>query len=179
MPLFNRRRFLVTSIQAAFGVLLSPSLNCWASNSNKHQLTFFHTHTEEYLEIPYTPGVSLASVQKKIKRFLRDFRTGDLHPIDPTILDILCKIQSATGSQGTIEVISGYRSPKTNNFLRHLSGGVAANSLHMKGQAVDIRITDLPTSQLRNTAVVLRTGGVGYYAESDFVHLDTGPFRTW
>jgi len=63
--------------------------------------------------------------------------------------------------------------------LRHLSGGVAANSLHMKGQAIDLRITDLPTLQLRNTAMALRTGGVGYYEESDFIHLDTGPFRTW
>jgi uncharacterized protein YcbK (DUF882 family) len=179
MPLLNRRRFLVASTQAVFGLLLSPSLTCWASTSKKHLLTFFHTHTEEYLEIPYTPGTCLASVQQKIKIFLRDFRTGDLHSIDPTILDILCKIQSATGSQGTIEVISGYRSPKTNNFLSHLSSGVAANSLHMKGRAVDIRITDLPTVQLRNTAVALRTGGVGYYSESDFVHLDTGPYRTW
>ncbi|MCU0599249.1 MAG: DUF882 domain-containing protein [Desulfobacterales bacterium] len=145
----------------------------------KHLLSFFHTHTEECLEIAHTPGLCSTSVQKKIKMFLRDFRTGEAHCIDPALLDIICRIQSATGSQGTIEVISGYRSPRTNTFLRRFSSGVASKSLHMKGQAVDIRITDLPTLQLRKTAADLRTGGVGYYAESDFVHLDTGPFRTW
>lgn len=178
-PNMNRRRFLVASAQAAVGLLICPPLNCWANNSQKHLLSFFHTHTEEYLKIPHTPGVCSTSIQKKIKMFLRDFRNGAVHSIDPAILDILFKIQSVTGSQGTIEVISGYRSPQTNKFLSHLSRGVANKSLHMKGQAVDIRITDLSTLQLRNTAVAMRTGGVGYYAESDFVHLDTGPFRTW
>jgi uncharacterized protein YcbK (DUF882 family) len=131
------------------------------------------------LEIPHTPGACSTSAQKKIKMFLRDFRTGDVHSIDPKILDILTKIQSVTGSQGTIEVISGYRSPQTNKLLSRSSRGVAGKSLHMKGRAVDIRITDLSTPQLRDTAVAMRTGGVGYYAASDFVHLDTGPFRTW
>ena len=176
----SRRRFLVASAQAAAGLLVCPPLNCWArAPRKKYPLTFFHTHTEECLKIAHTPGRCSRSVQKKIKMFLRDFRTGDVHPIDPELLDMLCKIQRAAGSRGTIEIISGYRSPHTNNLLRHTSSGVAKKSLHMKGQAVDVRITDLPTLKLRNTAVALRTGGVGYYAKSDFVHLDTGEFRTW
>lgn len=111
--------------------------------------------------------------------FLRDFRTGEVRPIDPGLLDIISQIQSKTNSRGTVEIISGYRSPQTNNLLRNRSSGVATHSLHLEGRAVDIRITDLPTRQLRDTAIALRTGGVGYYASSDFVHLDTGRFRTW
>ena len=179
MPNISRRRFLVASAQAAAGLLICPPLNCWAREPRKYPLNFFHTHTEECLKILHTPGCCSSTVQKKIKIFLRDFRTGDVHPIDPTLLDLLCKIQRVTGSRGTIEIISGYRSPQTNYILSHETSGVAKHSLHMKGQAVDIRITDLPTLQLRNTAEALRIGGVGYYASSDFVHLDTGPFRTW
>jgi len=179
MPNISRRRFLVTAAQAATGLLICPPLTCWAREPNEYALTFFHTHTEECLKVLHTPGQCSNSVQKKIKMFLRDFRTGDVHPIDPKLLDILCRIQADTGSRGTIEIISGYRSPHTNKLLGHTSSGVAAKSLHMKGQAVDIRITDLPTPELRKTATALRSGGVGYYAKSDFVHLDTGRFRTW
>jgi uncharacterized protein YcbK (DUF882 family) len=178
-PNISRRRLLVTAVQAAVGLLICPPLNCWAMGSRKYPLSFFHTHTEECLKLTHTPGCCSSAVQKKIQMFLRDFRTGEVHPIDSTLLDILCKIQAATRSQGTIEIISGYRSPQTNSILSHTTNGVAEKSLHMKGQAVDIRITDLPTLQLRNTAVALHTGGVGYYAKSDFVHLDTGSFRTW
>ena len=179
MPYISRRRFLVAAAQAAGGLLILPPLNCWAAKPRKYPLTFFHTHTEECLKILHKPGSCSRSVQRKIEIFLRDFRTGDVHPIDPKLLDMLCKIQKATGSRGTIEIISGYRSPQTNSMLSHETSGVAMHSLHMKGQAVDIRITDLPTLHLRNTAAAMRAGGVGYYAQSDFVHIDTGQFRTW
>ena len=178
-PNISRRRFLVTSAQAVTGLLICPPLTCWAREPKEFPLSFFHTHTEECLEILHTPGHCSNAVQKKIKTFLRDSRTGDVHPIDPKLLDIICKIQTDTGSRGTIEIISGYRSPQTNNLLGHKSSSVAKKSLHMKGRAVDIRITDLPTRQLHKTATALRTGGVSYYAKSDFVHLDTGRFRTW
>jgi uncharacterized protein YcbK (DUF882 family) len=178
-PIISRRRFLVTTAQTVTGFFLCPPLTCWARKPKEFPLTFFHTHTEECLRIMHTPGHCSNSVQKKIKTFLRDFRTGDVHPIDPKLLDIICRIQAETASRGTIEIISGYRSPQTNNFLCHKSSDVAQKSLHMKGQAVDIRITDLRTRQLHKTATALRAGGVGYYAKSDFVHLDTGRFRTW
>jgi uncharacterized protein YcbK (DUF882 family) len=176
---FSRRHFLVTAAQAVTSLLICQPLTCWARKPKEFPLSFFHTHTEECLEILHTPGQCSYAVQQKITSFLRDFRTGDVHPIDPKLLDILCAIQSVTGSSGTIEIISGYRSPQTNNFLGHKSSSVAKKSLHMKGRAVDIRITDLLTRQLHKTATSLRTGGVGYYAKSDFVHLDTGQFRTW
>lgn len=185
MHTITRRRFLAASAQAAAGLLVFSPLNCWGrTHKRKHTqkkfpLTFFHTHTEESLTIVHTPGRCSRSVQKKIKAFLRDFRTGDTHYIDPALLDVLCRVQLAARSRGTIEIISGYRSPQTNRELRLASAGVAKKSLHMKGRAVDIRITDLPTATIRDTAAALRTGGVGYYAASDFVHLDTGDFRTW
>jgi len=178
-PNISRRRFLVTTAQAVTGLLICSPLTCWARKPKEFLLTFFHTHTDECLEILHIPGQCSNAVQQKITSFLRDFRTGEVHPIDSKLLDILCEIQSNTGSRGTIEIISGYRSPQTNNFLGHKSSSVAKKSLHMKGRAVDIRITDLPTRQLQKTAATLRTGGVGYYAKSDFVHLDTGQFRTW
>lgn len=180
MTHISRRRFLVTTAQTAAGAVICSPILCWGRTSRtRFPLTFFHTHTEECLRIVHTPGCCSRSVQKKIKRFLRDFRTGDTHPIDPVLLDMICRIQHASGSRGTIQVISGYRSPKTNSALRKASSGVAKKSLHMKGRAIDIRITDLPTEKLRDAGEALRAGGVGYYADSDFVHLDTGAFRTW
>lgn len=175
----TRRRFLAASAQVAAGILICPPLTCWARAPRKFQLSFFHTHTEECLKIAHSPGRCPRSVQKKIRNFLRDFRTGETHPIDPALLDMLCRIQLAAGSRGVIEIVSGYRSPKTNQLLRQTSGGVAKKSLHMKGRAIDIRIKDISTARLRDAATRLRTGGVGYYPKSDFVHLDTGAFRTW
>jgi len=179
MPTISRRRFCIAAAHAVTGLLISPSFICCAPRPKEFQLSFFHTHTEECLEILHTPGQCSNAIQKEINTFLRDFRTGEVRPIDPCLLDILCEIQSTTGSRGTIEIISGYRSPQTNTQLSRTSRGVATHSLHMDGQALDIRIRDLPTHTLRTAATALRRGGVGYYASSDFVHLDTGRFRTW
>jgi len=179
MPNISRRSFCIAAAHALTGLLVSPSFVYCAPQPKEFPLSFFHTHTEECLEILHTPGQCSNTIQKKINSFLRDFRTGEVRPIDPSLLDILCTIQSRTGSRGTIEIISGYRSPQTNAQLSRTSRGVATHSLHMNGQALDIRIRDLPTRKLRTAAIALRTGGVGYYASSDFVHLDTGRFRTW
>ncbi len=179
MPTISRRRFCIAAAHALTGLLVSPSFICCAPRSKEFHLRFFHTHTEECLEILHTPGQCSSAIQQEINNFLRDFRTEEVHLIDPKLLDILCEIQSTTGSRGTIEIISGYRSAQTNASLRRKSRNVATHSLHMDGQALDIRIRDLPTRKLRNTATALRRGGVGYYAVSDFVHLDTGHFRTW
>lgn len=179
MTKMNRRQFLYASALTTIGWFGIPLSNSWGMVSKKHHLCFFHTHTEESLIIPYSPGKLRPSAQKALNMFLRDFRTGDIHPIDPGLLNILYSIQLVAGSQGTIEVISGYRSKQTNRSLRRKSRGVAKKSFHMKGQAIDIRITDLATKKVRNIAGDLGLGGVGYYAKSDFIHLDTGPFRTW
>ena len=179
MPDLSRRRFTIAAAQAITGLLISPSFIYCANNPKKFPLSFFNTHTEESLEIMHTPGQCSEAVQLKLAHFLRDFRTEEVHPIDPGLLDILCEIQSGCNSSGTIEIISGYRSPQTNAMLSKGSNSVASKSLHMTGQAVDVRIRDLSTRNLCTAATQLQMGGVGYYAKSDFVHLDTGRFRTW
>jgi uncharacterized protein YcbK (DUF882 family) len=177
----NRRRFLMTSAQLALGLLLSTApIDCFAKRIDTYPLTFYHTHTGENLCINYSPKMGCTTVtQHKVNEFLRDFRTEQVHPIDPQLLEILCRIRLLSGSNGIFEIISGYRSPETNFTLHQRSSGVAQNSLHMQGKAIDIRLSDVPTRKIRHIAAQLRRGGVGYYAQSDFVHLDTGDFRTW
>jgi uncharacterized protein YcbK (DUF882 family) len=116
---------------------------------------------------------------EEINYYLRDFRTGDIHPIDPKLLDTLCAIRNKFGGKGRFEVISGYRSPRTNQSLRGKSSGVAKRSLHMKGKAIDVRLTGVQTNKIRQNAINMQCGGVGFYAKSDFVHLDTGRVRFW
>ena len=177
----NRRRFMMTSARIALGLLLSTApITCFAKSIDYHPLSFYHTHTGEKLEIDYSPKMGCSpSTHLKLNEFLRDFRTDQIHPIDTDLLGILCQVKMISRSSGVFEIISGYRSPETNQMLRLKSSGVAQNSLHMKGQAVDIRMSDVPIWKIRQIATLLRTGGVGYYVKSDFVHLDTGEFRTW
>lgn len=144
------------------------------------ELRFYHTHTGEKLDVVYAQnGNYVAEALGEINHLLRDFRSGVVHPIDPRLLDILSAVQERTGGAGRFEVISGYRSPGTNDMLRHQSSGVAKNSLHLQGQAIDVRLTGTDTRNLRRAAIAMGQGGVGYYPASDFVHLDTGRFRTW
>lgn len=165
-------------LQVAAGIMLASPFESFASIA-KEPLNFYHTHTGENLRINYSREGFKPVTLKKFNNFLRDFRTGDIHPIDPALLDILYSIQRETGCRGVIEIISAYRSPETNKRLRSNSVHVAAKSLHMKGQALDVRLRDLATSELRDVAISLGKGGVGYYAQSDFVHIDTGKFRIW
>ncbi|OEU75121.1 MAG: hypothetical protein BA874_02255 [Desulfuromonadales bacterium C00003068] len=161
------------------GMCFTSPLAVFASREPMQALTFFHTHTGEQLQINHVPGILSVANQAKINTFLRDFRTGAIHPIDSGLLDIISAVKTRTHNDGIIEVISGYRSAETNQLLQGNSTGVAKKSLHMKGQAIDIRIRNLSTCNLRDVAANLRSGGVGYYAKSDFVHLDTGRSRTW
>jgi uncharacterized protein YcbK (DUF882 family) len=141
---------------------------------------FAHLHTGERLSVEYfSAGSYLPDALDAVNRLLRDFRTGDVHAIDPGLLDILFAVRRETGTTRYFEVISGYRSPATNAALRRKSEGVASGSLHMQGRAIDVRLGDVPLSTLRRTALRLGGGGVGYYPESNFVHLDTGRVRAW
>lgn len=151
-----------------------------ARPSSIRELSFYHTHTSEKLRVVYAEnGRYVPQALNEINYLLRDFRSGDVHAIDPRLLDILHGVQERTGSSGRFEVISGFRSPHTNEMLRHQSSGVAQNSMHLKGQAIDVRLTGAETRNLRRAAVSMGQGGVGYYPGSDFVHLDTGRVRTW
>jgi uncharacterized protein YcbK (DUF882 family) len=144
------------------------------------RIGLLNLHTGERLEIDYfRDGAYLPESITAINVLLRDFRTGDRHAIDPGLMDYLVQVARATGKDPVFSVISGYRSPLTNARLHELSSGVAAHSLHMEGRAIDVRLSEVNCAELAAHALELRRGGVGYYRSSDFVHLDTGAFRTW
>jgi uncharacterized protein YcbK (DUF882 family) len=175
----SRREFF-TRLAAAAVPALAFSGPAFAAVAGARELRFLHTHTGERLVVQYrgTDGY-LADALATVNHFLRDFRTGDVHPIDPGLLDLLGGLTTLTGTARPFEVISGYRSPVTNAQLRSRSEGVAARSLHMVGQAIDIRLADVPLPKLRSAALAVHGGGVGYYPASNFVHVDTGRVRTW
>ncbi|MCP3869725.1 MAG: DUF882 domain-containing protein [Gammaproteobacteria bacterium] len=173
-----RRQFLQVAAMAPMGLAL-PWFTAHAGQRER-DLNFYHTHTGEKLSIVYHDGQEyLPDSLSNINEYLRDFRTGELHSIDPGLLDQLYALRQLTESRGVFEVISGYRSPKTNAKLRSRSKGVAKRSFHMQGRAIDTRLTDVSISNLRKAALTVKSGGVGYYRKSNFLHLDTGRFRTW
>jgi uncharacterized protein YcbK (DUF882 family) len=143
-------------------------------------LAFKHTHTGESLAVVYCErGCYLPAELAKIDAFLRDFRTGEVKPIEPALLDLLHDLTVVLGARKPYQVVSAFRSPATNEMLRRSSGGVAKQSLHMAGKAIDVRLTEVPTAELRDAALAVAAGGVGHYDHLDFVHLDTGRVRRW
>jgi len=174
---FSRRRFL-----RGFSALALAPLAAMPEvpPPDRRSLSFVHTHTGEALTTTYFQnGNYLAPSLERINHLLRDFRTDEVHSIDPAVLDILFDLQAKAKHEGPFEVISGYRSPQTNAALRRQSSAVAEHSLHMEGRAIDVRIKGVDCANLAAHALDLKRGGVGYYRASDFVHLDTGAFRTW
>jgi len=150
------------------------------SKVDERQLSFYHTHTSESLTVTYfREGQYVPSALAELNHFLRDFRTGDAANMDPAVFDILFDIQIESASTGTYQIISAYRSSASNEMLRDKSNGVARNSQHLLGKAIDVRLTDIDTAKLRDVALSLQRGGVGYYKKSDFVHVDTGRVRRW
>jgi len=141
------------------------------------------THSGERLDIVYRRGDSYSQqALAKLDNFLRDHRTGDVHHFDPRLFDLLHDLTASVhDANGEIDVICGYRTPWSNEFLRHRSAhtGVAKHSLHMQAEAIDIRLPGVPTAAVRDAALKLNRGGVGYYRASDFVHVDVGRVRRW
>lgn len=143
-------------------------------------LAFYNTHTHEKLNVCYyQPGGYDPGGLARIDYILRDHRTNTIKPIDTDLLDLLFAVKCRVRPQGPFHVISGYRSPATNEMLRRITSGVVKQSFHLKGQAIDIRLPGYDTAAIRDLCIGLGAGGVGYYARSDFVHLDVGPVRTW
>jgi uncharacterized protein YcbK (DUF882 family) len=174
----QRRRLLIAGLAGAAGVLGGPGPVFAATTPRR--LAFHHLHTGERLSVVYAErGATISDALRAIDLLLRDFRTGDVHHIDVALLDILSTLYDRFGQRGRFEVISGFRSSRTNAALREASDGVAKNSLHLHGRAIDVRLTGIDTGALKRAAVDLGRGGVGYYPKSDFVHLDTGRPRTW
>ena len=175
-----RRRFLAAGAALLASPLLALPKRAVANPASVRTLSFRHTHTGEVLSLAYAAGSTyLTEARARVDWFLRDFRNGDVHPIDPQLLDQLHAVSAATGSRASFEVISGYRSPSSNDSLRRHGSGVARDSLHTHGQAIDIRLTGVALTDLRRAALGLRAGGVGHYSASNFIHLDTGRVRAW
>jgi uncharacterized protein YcbK (DUF882 family) len=174
---FSRRGFLKT---AAVGVLSCTAAPVLAKFVEQRSVAFVHTHTGEQLNAVYfRDGSYDRTALTQVAHTLRDFRSGEVHTIDPTLLDALFELQVRADHDHPYQIISAYRSPSTNEGLRSKSHGVAEHSLHMQGQAIDIRVAGVPTKKLRDLALAMNRGGVGYYHDSDFIHVDTGRVRSW
>jgi uncharacterized protein YcbK (DUF882 family) len=178
----DRRCFIKVSVLAAASAAF-PRVSRGSPpgiSENCRSLSFYNTHTLESLEISYwEAGRYVAGALEKINHIMRDHRTDEIKRIEPRLLDLLFHLKNAHKNTGPFQIISGYRSPHTNALLRMKDRGVAKNSLHMYGQAVDIRLPGCPLSELRQTAVKLKSGGVGYYPSAGFVHVDVGRCRYW
>ena len=177
-----RRRFLRHGAHlAAAGSLPLLSPLARAALPGARSLAMVHTHTHEKIDLVYAiderfDPLALGS----LNRFLRDHYSGDIGSIDPRVFDLMPRVQQVLGSAGAFEVISGYRCAATNTRLRNTrSGGVATRSLHMDGRAIDVRLPGVALADLRDAALSLRVGGVGFYPREQFVHLDTGRVRSW
>lgn len=177
----NRRDFLKigTGLMAAC-LLPATGWSALLPDNTRRSLSFFNTHTGERLSVCYfKKGAYCPDAMRQINHILRDHRTGDIKSMDTRLMDLLYTVNRQLGSSAPFHVISGYRSPKTNAKLRRRSSGVAKSSYHIQGRAIDIRLPGCDTRDLRQTCLDLKSGGVGYYPRSDFVHMDTGAFRTW
>lgn len=175
--MLERRYFL-----AGAGVSLFVPRAARAQDAVARSLSFDNIHTGEKLKVEYWAGGGyLPDALAEVNHLLRDFRTGQVHPIAPQLLDLLNLVRSRLETVEPLSVISGYRSPVTNAMLRseHEHSGVASQSLHMQGMAIDIRIAGRPLAALHSAALATRGGGVGYYPQSDFVHMDVGRVRFW
>ena len=178
----NRRDFLKFGLITGFCGLVPKSFGSIVNSYfQTRTLYFYNTHTGEFLkEIFYENGRYNKEGLKNIFYILRDFRNNEIAEIDIKLIDTLYILtKTLEVNNRPINIISGYRSPKTNNLLRELSSGVAKNSLHMQGKAIDINISGVPLHILRDAAISLKAGGVGYYLSSNFVHIDTGRIRYW
>jgi len=181
-------KFGVRCLSLILSLLLAPLLGHGGTESaspaaHEYRLRFYHTHTGERLNVVYRRGGQyIPEALDELDHFLRDHRTGDVRHFDPRLFDLLYDLTASLGDfGGEIDVICGYRTPWSNEFLRARSPhtGVARHSLHMQAEAIDIRLPGIPTSDLREAALRLHRGGVGYYRSSDFVHVDVGRVRHW
>lgn len=175
----DRRRFLKLCTGIATGLVISPAF-ARPHEAGERTLALYNTHTGERVKATYwADGGYLDDGLQDLAHLLRDHRTGEVHAMDPQLLELLHRLHGQFTTRQSFHVISGYRSPKTNEMLRGKSGGVAKRSMHMQGKAIDIRLPKVELKQLRAAALSLKSGGVGYYARSNFIHLDTGRVRFW
>ncbi|MBX3500730.1 MAG: DUF882 domain-containing protein [Alphaproteobacteria bacterium] len=158
---------------------LTPHL-AGADGQRSRTLSLFNPSTRESVTVAYwRDGAYVPDALKRLNHLLRDGTSGRVVAIDPRLFDILWLTRQRLGSTAAYHVLSGYRSRQSNAFLAIISSGVADDSLHIRGRAIDVVLPDRSAAQLRAAAIELGMGGVGYYPRTGFVHLDTGPFRRW
>ena len=183
--LWTRRLFLQTSVASGLGVAATRLAAAQGKAVSKtpavdRTLELFHTHSSEVVSVVYRRGDQYdAAGIARLRHFMRDYRNGEAHDIDIALYDQLHDLATAAKCDARFSVISGYRSPETNAQLAAASKSVARHSLHMQGKAIDVRLHGCRCDNLRDLALAAQQGGVGYYRKSDFVHVDTGRFRTW
>ena len=180
--LVKRRYFFKVGGMAVLSTAAAPFLHPSVPvlGLQDRTLSFYNTHTHERLHVRYFQDNQFcAEALSRIDHILRDYRTGEIKEIDRKLLDLLFILRQKLGIDGPFHVISGYRSSKTNEMLRRTSSGISRNSLHILGQAIDIRVPGLALEHLCRTAADLKAGGVGFYPKSDFIHVDIGRIRYW
>lgn len=178
----DRRHFIKIGIMAAIGGLFPVPLlaNKKPVVRSIRSLALYNPHTNEILDIDYCiRGRYDKEALNAVNHILRDYRTDEIYPIDTKLLDVLYLVTRELNAKEPYHVISGYRSPSTNAILRKKSKGVAKNSLHLHGQAIDICLPETNLKKLRNAVINLNAGGVGYYPRSGFIHVDIGRIRYW
>lgn len=178
---FGRRSFLGLGLVGGSALTFMPrEVFAKTTALDNRTLGFFNTHTNEILKATFWQnGAYDRAAVADINYILRDHRSGDVFSMDLKLLDMLVNLHRRTSSRKPFEIISGYRSPVTNAKLVAASSGVAKHSMHMDGKAIDVRLRDVPLDELRLNALAMKAGGVGYYAKSNFVHVDTGRVRHW
>lgn len=174
-----RRDMLALAAAAATGLIAAPAIALPIA-PYKRTLAFHNLRTGDSVSLVYwAEGRYLPDAMRRITYVLRDGRTDETYPIDPRLIDLMTRLRSTLRSSEPLQIICGYRSPETNEMLRETTEGVAANSLHMVGEAVDLRVEGRSLAAVHRAALSLEAGGVGYYPRSDFVHIDVGRVRRW
>jgi len=183
--LCTRRTFLKYTGMSVAAVCFFPRLGWGRAEADPKlkpsPLALFNTHTGERLTVCYrtSDGRYDLAALAALDRLLRCHYSNEIHPIDPRTLDYLTLLDQTLGGGHDIHIISGYRSPRYNALLQQQGGGVSSRSLHLQGRALDVRFPGVELDRLKETALLLRQGGVGYYPRSAFVHIDSGPVRSW
>ena len=177
----SRRDFIIIGTGLLSTCLLpSAGWSALAPDNSHRTISLYNTHTGEELATCYFKnGAYCPDAMDRINFILRDHRTGEIKAIDPRLMDLLNSVNRQLGCGAPFHILSGYRSRKTNDRLRKKRSGVAKSSYHILGRAIDIRLPGCDSRQLRKACLDLKRGGVGYYPRHDFVHVDTGSFRTW
>lgn len=178
--MLSRRQFLVFGAAASAAAFAARPAEAALRTKVERAVALHNIHTGESLKTTYwANGHYETGSLRQLNRILRDHYSGDVHTMDPQVIDLLCALQHRLGTKKPFQIISGYRSPQTNAMLAAEGDGVAQNSLHMFGKAIDIRMEGVSVRTLGRAAKSLKSGGVGQYPSSNFVHVDVGHIRYW